>query len=95
MCVPKLFGTLPWLGTVLNYYACLFVCCIKVIHRCVYAGGFFAYRTNEPSKQPLGLEDTYSKKKLSVKRSKGIKTEAKANTKAYQEEKMSGKQKLI
>jgi hypothetical protein len=54
----------------------------------------FHYRTNEPSK-PLGLEVTYSKKKISVKRSKGVKTEAKANHKTYQEEKMSGKKKLM
>jgi hypothetical protein len=60
----------------------------------VYAVAFFDYRTNEPSKQSLGLEVTYSKKKISVKRSKGVKTEAKTNHKAYQEEKMSGKQKI-
>jgi hypothetical protein len=41
------------------------------------------------------LEVTNSKKKISVKRNKGVKTEAKSNTKAYQEEKMSGKLKLI
>jgi hypothetical protein len=56
-----------------------------------YARSFFDYRANEPSKQPLGLEVTYSKKKISVKRSKGVKTEAKVNHKIYQEEKMSGK----
>jgi hypothetical protein len=61
----------------------------------VYAGDFFDCRTNEPSKQQLGLEVVYSKKKISVKRSKGVKTEAKANHKTYQEEKMSGKQKLV
>lgn len=55
----------------------------------------FAYRTNEPSKQPLGLEVTYSKKNIPVKRSKGVKTKAKANTKAYRGKKMNGKQKLI
>ncbi|XP_023707934.1 unconventional myosin-IXa isoform X6 [Cryptotermes secundus] len=49
------------------------------------------FRMNEPSKQPLGLEVTYSKKKISVKRSKGVKTEAKDSHKTYQEEKMSGK----
>ncbi|XP_069697284.1 unconventional myosin-IXb-like isoform X10 [Periplaneta americana] len=48
-------------------------------------------RTHESSKQSLGLEITYSKKKISVKRSKGVKTEAKANHRAYQEEKISGK----
>ncbi|XP_021933704.1 unconventional myosin-IXa-like isoform X3 [Zootermopsis nevadensis] len=50
-----------------------------------------ALRINEPSKQSLGLEVSYSKKKISVKRSKGVKTEAKTNHRAYQEEKMSGK----
>lgn len=52
---------------------------------------FFDYRTNEPCKQSLGVEVTYSKKKITVKRSKGVKSEAKT----YQEEKMSGKQELI
>jgi hypothetical protein len=56
-----------------------------------YARCFFDYRTNEPSKQPLGLEVTYSKKKISVKRSKGVKPEAKDNHKTYHEEKMSRK----
>ncbi|PSN45275.1 hypothetical protein C0J52_10353 [Blattella germanica] len=46
-------------------------------------------RVNEVSKQTIGLE-IYSKKKVSVKRSKGVKTESKANHKAYQEEKLSG-----
>lgn len=58
-----------------------------------YVRSFFDCRTNEPSKS-LGLQITYSKKKISVKRSKGVKTEAKANHKTYQEEKLSGKQKV-
>jgi hypothetical protein len=56
-----------------------------------YARHFFNYRTNESSRQPLGLEVTYSKKKISVKRSKGVKAETKASHKTYEEEKMSGK----
>lgn len=66
----------------------LFLCCTLSLAN---ARSFFDYRTNEPSKQPLGLEVTYSKKKISVKRSKGVKSEAKDSHKTYQEEKMRGK----